>query len=182
MIILNAVLEDAEELLNIYAPYVSDTAVSFEYDIPDLEEFRGRLVSISAHYPYLKAVEGEHIVGYAYASAFKNRSAYDWSVESTIYLRQAARGKGIGRELYSALEAELRHRGFLNMNACIAVPISEDDPFLTDASRSFHLKQGFSEVGIFHKSGYKFGRWYDMVWMEKLLGDHSESISRPLYL
>lgn len=165
---------DAEELLAIYAPYVEKTAITFEYEVPTLDEFRERIRNISVKYPYLKAVVDGRTCGYAYAGAFHERAAYAWSVETTVYVRENARGQGIGRALYTGLEQELKAQGFLNMNACIAKP-KEESPFLTDASIRFHKALGFSEVGTFHDSGFKFGRWFDMIWMEKMLGTHDEN-------
>lgn len=168
---------DTEELLAIYAPYVTATAISFETEVPSVEEFRGRIEKISFKYPYIKAVDEDNkILGYAYAGTFKARSAYDWSVETTVYIRQECRRQGIGKELYEALEKALRGMGVLNMNACIAVPRCED-PFLTTGSQHFHEKMGFSLVGTFHDSGYKFDTWYDMIWMEKMIGIHKKEQS-----
>lgn len=164
--------EDARQLLEIYAPYVENTAVSFEYEVPEIQEFENRIRAITSEYPYIKAVEGDEIWGYAYAGRFKARRAYDYSVETTIYIRQDKRGLGIGKVLYQVLEESLRSMGILNMNACIAVPVSRDE-HLTNASRFFHEKMGFSLVGTFHKSGYKFQTWYDMIWMEKMLDEHT---------
>ena len=171
MTIEKVTIDDAEELLAIYAPYVRDTAVSFEYVVPSVEEFADRIVQISAKYPYIKAVEDGKILGYAYANTFKGRKAYDWSVETTVYVRGDAKRNGIGRRLYGCLEQSLKKMGVLNMNACIA-SAKVDDEFLTNDSMYFHSKMGFTEVGRFHNSGYKFGRWYDMIWMEKLIGSH----------
>ena len=171
MTIEKVTIDDAEELLAIYAPYVRDTAVSFEYVVPSVEEFADRILQISAKYPYIKAVEDGRIIGYAYANTFKGRKAYDWSVETTVYVRRDVKRNGIGRRLYECLEQSLRKMGVLNMNACIASAKVEDE-FLTNDSMYFHSRMGFIEVGRFHNSGYKFGRWYDMIWMEKLIGSH----------
>lgn len=173
MKIEKVVIEDAKELLSIYAPYVKETAISFEYEAPTEEEFANRIQQISSKYPYIKAIEGGKILGYAYANTFKGRQAYDWSVETTIYLRQDAKRRGIGRMLYEQLEKSLKDMGILNMNACIAVPIKEDI-HLSNDSFYFHSKMGFELVGTFHKSGYKFEKWYDMIWMEKMIGEHDE--------
>ena len=164
-------IEDAKELLSIYAPYVLDTAISFEYEVPSLPEFQDRIRKISSVLPYIKAVEGDKICGYAYASKFKTRKAYDWSVEVTIYVREDLRKSGVGRLLYNALEKSLKGMGILNMNACIALP-KEDDEHLSKDSYYFHEKMGFKLVGTFHNSGYKFNTWYDMIWMEKIIGEH----------
>lgn len=165
--------EDTPELLSIYEPYVRDTAISFEYDVPTLEEFRSRIINISSKYPYIKAVDNGEITGYAYANTFKDRKAYDWSVETTIYVKQDRHRTGIGKLLYNELEKSLRNMGILNMNACIAVPEEEDD-HLTDASYRFHKSMGFTLAGRFHKAGYKFNTWYDMIWLEKMLDEHND--------
>lgn len=175
MKIENVKVEDAVELLKIYAPYVEETAISFEYEVPSPEEFSERIRNISSKYPYIKAVDEKgNILAYAYASAFKGRAAYDWSVETTIYVKKENRQVGIGRQLYRKLEKLLKEMGILNMNACIAMPKGAD-PHLTDASVRFHKKLGFQLVGTFHNSGYKFNTWYDMVWMEKMIGSHNEN-------
>jgi phosphinothricin acetyltransferase len=163
--------KDAEKLLDIYAYYVKETAISFEYDVPSVEEFAGRIVRISGRYPYIKAVDDERIIGYAYADVFKARAAYDRAVETTIYVKPDMRRRGVGHALYETLEKNLIDMGILNMNACIAY-ISEPDEYLGNDSMYFHRKMGFDMVGTFHKCGYKFGRWYDMIWMEKLIGEH----------
>lgn len=173
MIIERVSAEDGTELLGIYAPYVKNTAISFEYDVPSVEEFTNRIVRISARYPYIKAVENGRIAGYAYAGPFKERSAYGWSVETTVYVRQDMKRQGTGRLLYQQLEKSLKGMGILNMNACIASPVTED-AFLTDDSFRFHRSMGFEPAGRFHRCGYKFGTWYDMIWMEKIIGVHSE--------
>ena len=173
MRIAAATVEDAEELLDIYTYYVEETAISFEYDVPSVEEFRNRIVNISEKYPYLKAVDDDGtILGYAYANTFKGRPAYDWSVETTIYVRKNNRRAGVGKALYQALEKFLSGMGILNMNACIAVTDKEDE-HLTNGSTYFHEKMGFQPVGTFHNSGYKFETWYDMIWMEKIIGMHN---------
>lgn len=173
-------IEDAEELLSIYAPYVRNTAISFEYKVPSLPEFQDRIRNIASALPYIKAVEDGEILGYAYASKFKSRKAYDWSVETTIYVRQDARRTGVGKMLYGVLEDSLKRMGILNMNACIAVP-KEDDEHLTNDSYDFHKKMGFRLVGTFHNSGYKFHTWYDMIWMEKLIGEHQKQPKNVRY-
>ncbi len=173
--ILPVTVEDAKELLSIYAYYVKETAISFEYEVPTTEEFAERIRTISAKYPYLKAVQDGDIVGYAYANTFKGRAAYDWSVETTIYLRPNERRKGVGTALYQELESRLKRIGILNANACIAVPSGENSPYVSEESMHFHKAMGYSLVGRFHCSGSKFGQWFDMIWMEKMLGNHEEN-------
>ena len=166
--------EDAAALLAVYAPYVEETAVSFEYDVPSVAEFAARIARTLEKYPYLSAwVDGE-AAGYAYASPFHSRRAYGWGVETSIYVRRDLRRMGLGRALHGALEAILRRQNVLNMNACIAVPCGESDPFLSWDSPRFHERLGYRRVGRFTQCGYKFGRWYDMIWMERLIGDHGD--------
>ncbi len=159
-----AQLSDAPALLAVYRPYVEETYISFEYEVPSLEEFTRRIQTINERYPYLLAEQDGAVLGYAYAAPFKARAAYDWAVETTIYLRQDQRGRGIGRALYTELERQLRERGIQNMEACIAYPHPE--------SIAFHTALGFRMVGRFEKCGYKLGDWRDMVWMEKHIGSH----------
>ena len=166
--------EDAEALLRVYAPYVEKTAITFEYDAPSAEEFAGRIEKTLKRYPYLVAEEDGAILGYAYAGAFKSRAAYDWAAETTVYVAEDAKRRGIGKRLYAALEQALAAQNILNLNACIAYPAGED-PYLTRDSVEFHRSLGYRLVGQFTQCGYKFGRWYDMVWMEKHIGVHTEN-------
>jgi L-amino acid N-acyltransferase YncA len=168
-----ACLDDAERLVEIYAYYVRETAISFEYDVPSVEEFRGRMAQTLERYPYLVIERGGVACGYAYAGPFVGRAAYDWSVETTIYLDASARHQGLGTQLYHALEDVLAAMGVLNLNACIGYP-REEDEHLTTASVDFHRHLGYELVGRFHRCGYKFGHWYDMVWMEKMIGAHPD--------
>lgn len=156
--------EDAPALLEIYAPYVKDTSVTFEYEVPTWEEFAGRIRNTLENYPYLAAEEDGMIQGYAYASRFKSRPAYDWSVETSIYVRQDTRRRGAGTALYQKLEELLRRQHVCNLCACIAYP--------NPSSIAFHEKFGYRTVAHFHASGYKRGAWHDMVWMEKELCPH----------
>ena len=166
-----AKVEDAETLLAIYAPYVEHTAITFEYEIPSIEEFQQRILSVQQKYPYLVAEMDEQIVGYAYASSFKSRAAYDWAVETSIYVKEDMRGCGVGKALYQVLESLLKQMGITNVNACISYPEVEDE-YLNRDSVKFHEHLGYQMVGMFHKCGYKFHRWYHMVWMEKMIGEH----------
>ena len=165
--------QDAEELLEIYAPYVRDTAVSFEYTVPSPEEFRQRIIHTLEKYPYLKAEKDGEVIGYAYAGPLHPRAAYAWSVETSIYVRESERKSGIGKALYASLEKALAAQNMTNLNACIASPVV-DDEYLNHNSIQFHQHLGYSMVGEFHKCAYKFGRWYNMVWMEKIIADHPD--------
>ena len=167
-----AVQADAGRLLEIYEWYVKNTAVTFEYDTPSLDEFRARMARTAAKYPYLVIEDGGVLLGYAYAGPFVGRAAYDWSCEMTVYLDHDARRRGFGRALYDAIQERLARMGVRNLYACIGEPPAEEDPYLTHDSARFHARMGFREVGRFHLCGCKFGRWYDMIWMEKLIGGH----------
>ena len=164
---------DAEALLAVYAPYVEHTAITFEYQTPTVEDFRGRICRTLERYPYLAAELDGELVGYAYAGPFHDRAAYDWAVETSVYVQRDLRRLGVGRALYAALENILALQNILNLNACIAVPTTPQDPHLTRDSVAFHEHLGYRLVGQFHQCGYKFDRWYDMAWMEKHIGDHT---------
>lgn len=172
MKIRTVLLNDAERLREIYAWYVEQTAITFDYNTPSEEEFWEHIQDTLKKYPYLVLEDDGVIYGYAYAGPFKGRAAYGRSCEVTIYLDHEAKGRGYGRKLYGALEKELKKRGFLNLYACIGDPIEEDE-FLTRNSEQFHHHMGYTKVGTFHKCGYKFGRWYNMIWMEKFIGEHN---------
>ncbi len=181
-IVRDATLADAERLLRIYDYYVKNTAITFEYETPSLEEFQGRMRRTMERYPYLVIEQDGAALGYAYAGAFVGRAAYDWSCEVTIYLDRRAQKQGMGRRLYEALAARLQAMGILNLYACIGYPEVEDE-YLTTNSADFHAHLGFAQVGRFHRCGYKFGRWYDMIWMERILGAHTAhqpSVTRDL--
>lgn len=170
-----ATLSDAPQLVKIYAPYVKKTVITFEYQVPSVSEFRQRMANTMTNYPYLVAERDGQIVGYAYVGHFVGREAYDWAVETSIYVDTKARHGGIGGKLYDALERICQLMGITNMNACIGYPRNgKDDPYLTKNSQQFHQHLGYQLVGEFHDCGYKFGRWYDMIWMEKMIGDHPD--------
>lgn len=166
---------DAEQLLAIYAPYVEKTAITFEYTVPTVMEFRRRIVQTLQRYPYLVAVEGGRLVGYAYVSPFQARKAYDWSVETSIYVAPTVRHHGIGKQLYDKIESVCRSMNITNLNACIGYPQSDDDPHLDKNSADFHCHRGFQLAGHFHSCGYKFDRWYDIIWMEKFISSHEKT-------
>lgn len=163
--------KDADGLLEIYAPYVEKTAITFEYQVPGLAEFQKRIEKTLKNYPYLVAEKEGRLLGYAYTGPFVGRAAYAWGAEVSIYLREDQRKMGIGKRLYQAIEAVSRAQNIKNLNACIGSPETEDE-YLTRNSIEFHAHMGYRMVGEFYKCGYKFGRWYNMVWMEKLIGDH----------
>ncbi len=157
-------LNDTAELLSIYAPYITDTAVSFEYEVPTLEAYRERIREIAGHYPYLVWEENGHILGYAYAHRQMDRAAYQWNTELSVYLRPEATGKGLGTKLYGALLELLRLQGFKTAYGCVAIPNA--------ASEALHYKLGFHDAGVWHLTGYKNGAWQDVGWYEKQLAPY----------
>ncbi|WP_223314346.1 GNAT family N-acetyltransferase [Streptococcus sanguinis] len=152
---------DAATLLDIYAPFVENTAITFEYEVPTIEDFATRIEKILEKYPYLVAEEDGLILGYAYALTYYVRAAYDWAVELSVYVRQDARGKGVGSKLYDELEDLLDQMGYMHFLACISLP--------NEASLALHRKRGYQQVAYFPKMGYKFERWHDIVWLQKSL-------------
>lgn len=152
-------LEDAEKLENIYRPYVENTAITFDYEVPSVAEFEDKINHTLQKYPFLVAEKNGEILGYAYASEFYPKAAYEWTAEITIYLDKKARGQGIGEELYTELESRLKDNGIFRITSCIAYP--------DEGSISFHEKNGFRKVAHFEKVGYKFNRWWDVVWYQK---------------
>lgn len=172
MIIRDANTNDLTQILSIYAPYVEKTAITFEYDVPSLADFANRLKKVQEKFPWLVAEdENGKIIGYAYASTFKPRAAYQWSIETSIYVDINMHRGGIGKALHTELENRLKAQGILNMNACISY-IDVADEYLNQDSVRFHERMGYNKVAHFHVCGKKFGRWYDMIWMEKLIGEH----------
>ena len=169
-----ATTADAAELLKIYAYYVENTAITFEWAVPTVEEFAQRIEKTKAFYPYIVAEEDGVIKGYAYASRFRVRKAYDWSVESSIYVHKDCRHQNVGSVLLAEFERLLSLQGILNVNASITTSCDPNDKYVTKASRHFHEKHGYRFVGEFQKCGFKFNRWYNMMWMEKIIGQHTE--------
>lgn len=155
---------DAEELLKIYTPYILETAITFETAVPEMEDWRARIENIRKEFPWLVAKSEGRILGYAYATKFRERKAYDWCCESSVYLEEAFHGKGIAQELYHQLFALLKKQGYINVYAIMTSP--------NPKSEKFHRSFGFYDVGIFTKSGYKLGNWWDTHWMQFHLGAH----------
>lgn len=157
-----ATQEDVAQMLAIYAPYVQHTTYSFEYEVPDEEEFMRRFRTYTAQFPWLVWEEQGRVLGYAYGSAPFDRAAYGWCAESSIYLAPEAQGRGIGRKLNTALEQILEKQGYRVLYALVTTE--------NEASLAFHRKLGFETTAVFPNCGWKFGRWLGVVWMEKRLG------------
>lgn len=158
--------QDAEQLLEIYTPFVisedsSLSNVSFELAAPDVEEFRQRIQDISKQFPYLVGEVNGQILGYVYCHPYRERLAYQWAVEVTIYLAPAGQGKGLGRLLYETMEKLLCLQGVTMAYSCITVG--------NDHSIKMHEALGYRLIGTFTNSGYKNGQWLDTVWLEKQL-------------
>lgn len=169
-----AVESDAKALVEIYAYYVENTAITFEWETPSVEEFRNRIHNITQKYPYLVAELDGVIVGYAYANTFRTRAAYGWTVETSIYVKKDCRRSGVGKTLLQELEKQLKNQNVLNVYAVITY-IETEDEYLTHDSVKFHSHMGYTKVGLYNQCGYKFKRWYSVITMEKMLGEHTEN-------
>ena len=152
---------DVPELLAIYAPYILTTTYTFEYDVPSEAEFLQRFRELTKQFPWLVWEEDGRILGYAYGSAPFQRAAYRWCSETSIYLRPEARGRGIGKKLYRVLEAFLTFQGYRRNYALITAE--------NENSLEFHRNMQYIHLAEFQNSGFKFGRWIGVVWMEKEL-------------
>lgn len=164
MIIRPVHKEDAADILAIYAPYVTGTTATFETSVPTEEEFSKRIEKIQNDYPYLVCEVDGKVVGYAYASRHRERAAYRFSVEVSVYVALAHHHKGIGKALYERLFAALDDYDYYSAYAGIALP--------NEKSIGLHKSFGFTEVGIYHNIGYKDGKWLDVIWLEKPLKDY----------
>jgi L-amino acid N-acyltransferase YncA len=166
-----ATINDAPALAEIYRPYVSDTAVSFELVPPSDQEFAQRVARTLERTPWLVYERGGRIVGYAYASRHREREAYQWSVEVSAYVRTDAQRAGVARALYEKLFELLAMQGFYSAFAGITLP--------NDASVEFHQALGFKHIGDFHSIGYKFGRWHDTTWLERSIRAYDQPAGPP---
>ncbi len=155
--------QDAAVLLGIYRPYVLETAVTFETEVPAEAEFARHIRDVSERFPYLVAEEAGQVLGYAYAHPFHTRAAYQWTAETSIYLRQDVRGRGVGKMLYTALLKLLAHQGIRRAVAVVTLP--------GEQSVGFHRALGFTLTGHLPGAGYKCGRWWDMGYLSLALGE-----------
>lgn len=167
-----ATVDDAADLVNIYSYYVKNTAITCETKVPSVEEFKARIQNTLQKYPYLVAILNDEIVGYAYLSNFKERTAYRFDAETSIYLSSETRGHHIGTQIYDLLEKIAQKMGIVNLMSCITYPHGEEDEHLTLTSPKFHEHLGYHLVGRFDRCTYKFNKWYDMIWMQKVIGNH----------
>lgn len=151
-----ATAADAEAIAAIYAPYVLETAISFEDVPPTPAEMAGRIEATLASHPYLVFEDQRRVIGYAYAGAHAGRAAYRWSVNVTVYVERGAHRSGVGRALYAQLLDLLRRQGFHSAFAGIALP--------NDRSIGLHEAMGFAPIGVYREVGFKFGAWHDVGW------------------
>lgn len=163
-IIRPATEDDAAEMLELYSVYVVHTTVTSEYDPPSLEEFKRRIRTFTAKTPWLCCVMDGEIVGYGYASPHRTRAAYQWSCETSIYTKNGFHRRGIASALYTALFEILTYQGYYSIYVGVTCP--------NPRSTAFHRSMGFKQMGVYHKSMYKFGKWRDVIWMGKNLRRH----------
>lgn len=167
-----ATLQDLPRILEIYGPYVEHTACSFEYVVPTPEAFTKRFLEITKQFPWLVWEEEGVVLGYAYGSLPFERTAYQWSAEASIYLCPEACKKGIGKKLYAALEQLLQRQGYRKVYAIITTA--------NESSIAFHRAVGYRHTATMPECGYKFGKWYGTVWMEKDLNDWDTPPGAPI--
>ena len=162
---------DAEAIQRIYAPFVLHTAVSFETEPPSVDEMRSRILKVLARLPWLVCEGDGGVIGYAYASLHRERAAYGWSVDVTVYIHEEFRRHGVGKALYASLFQVLRLQGFYNAYAGVTLP--------NPGSVGLHEAMGFKPVGVYRDVGYKLGRWHDVGWWQLALRDHSTAPAPP---
>ncbi len=171
IIIREAIADDAEAILSIYAKYVSDTCVSFEVEVPTLAEFRKRMEQIQAQFPWLVCEIDGVVAGYAYASKHAQRAAYRWSADLSVYIDEKYHRRHIAAALYAALYAMLREQGYYTVYAGVSTP--------NPKSEAFHLAQGFEVVGVYPNVGYKLGKWCTLTWYGLPLQEYSDTPQEP---
>ncbi len=163
--------EDAAAVATIYAPAVTDSAISFESVPPSADEMRGRISSTLALTPWLVCASGEEVIAYAYASKHRDRTAYQWSVEVSAYVGVRHRGRRLATALYTSLFAILRLQGFRNAYAGITLP--------NPASVALHARMGFSPIGTFEQIGFKAGVWHDVLWLHREIAPRDDHPPPP---
>src|SRR5258708_39706651 len=170
-----ATADDAPAIARIYAPFVENTAVSFETIPPSADEMATRIEALAnAQLPWLVMKDDHRLLGYAYAANHRDREAYQWSVESSAYVDESARRSSVGRNLYNALFDILERQGYQNVYAGTTLP--------NDASIGFHKSFGFREIGVYRQVGYKLGKWHDVAWWYLRIGSHDTNPKPPLGL
>lgn len=164
--------DDAQAMLEIYSPYILNSGITQETEVPSVEEFQNRISSYLATYPWLVCEINGKIEGYAYASQHRSRKGYQWCVETSVYIDQEQNGKGIGQALYTALFRILKLQGFVNAYAVITLP--------NERSVTFHEKFGFHYLFSYKNIGYKLGKWHDVGWLAFLVNEHKSNQPNPV--
>jgi len=169
-----AEIEDARGILEIYAPYVSNTSLTLTSKIPTLEQVVQTMLDVKKHYPYLVCSKQDEVVGFAYAYRLSPHEAYSWNADLAIYIDPQFQNKGIATALYTALFQILKLQGFCNLYAVITIP--------NDASVALHQHFGFKELMVLKRSGFKLGRWHDNLYLEKTITGCSDptEFGKPL--
>jgi L-amino acid N-acyltransferase YncA len=162
---------DAKAVRDIYAPFVSESATSFEIDPPDVAEMEQRIWALADLYPWLVFEADGEVLGYTYASRHRERLAYQWCVEVSVYVHGSMRRRGVGRALYVSLFEVLRRQGYVNAYAGITLP--------NPSSVRLHELLGFAPIGVFTQIGYKLGQWHDVAWLQLRLREASTPIPHP---
>lgn len=157
-------ISDAEKVLEIYRPFIENTNITFEYTVPNLNEWKERIYTVSKQFPWLVADLDGEILGYAYAAKHRDRIAYSWCCEASVYLSDKAQGKGLAKILYEKLFEILKIQGYINVYAILTSP--------NPKSEKFHENFGFNNVGRFYKAGFKLGEWHNTRWMQLHLNEH----------
>ena len=163
---------DAPAILDIYGPYITNSTITFEYDVPMVAEFAERIRTIQQQFPYLVAEVDGKLLGYAYASRHRDRMAYQRSADTSVYVHPDGHRKGIARYLYTTLFDLLRRQGYYNAYAGITLP--------NVPSEAFHRSFGFEPVGVYTNVGYKFGAWHSVIWLQRSLQPHQLNPVPPL--
>jgi L-amino acid N-acyltransferase YncA len=171
MFVREATERDAGACAAIYAPYVTDTAISFETEPPTAADMAQRIAAASRSHAWLVLEDDGRVVGYAYGVPFRGRAAYRWSCEVSVYMELARRRTGGGRLLYERLLARLAERGFLTAVAGMTLP--------NEASVALHRALGFEPVGTYRRIGYKHGRWHDVAWTQRILAGGDDPPTEP---
>ncbi len=162
---------DAQAILDIYAPYILNSDITFECTVPTRDEFAERILHYTEQFPYLVYEIGGVPVGYAYATKQREREAYMWNAETSVYVQEKYQRSGIAKKLYTVLLNILALQGYKTAYACITYP--------NDKSVAFHKKSGFKETSVFHNTGFKLGKWRDTIWLEKQLGNYEPDPAPP---
>ncbi len=163
MLLRTACLEDSAALCFIFRPYVMETAITFMSKVPTAESFTDKIQSLITQYPFIVCEENGKTIGYAYASSLRPHDAYQWDAELSVYVDRDFHGRGAGRKLYAALLELLKIQGYQTVYGVLSLP--------NEKSLKLHAAFGFETLGVFPKAGYKLGKWHDIIWLQKTLGE-----------